>query len=176
MWRRQVLALLRAGAESCRDGYTVNYARVPRLFADLELRHGDGRFARLFRILVKADLLVLDDGRPDCLSANQRRDLMEIAEDRHGHGSILITSPLPTDKWHKVIGGAFSGSTRDHAMHGARRAICTSRSGSPRIPRRRALAVEGPRKSKERRLASEVDDPIVIPAATGRFDVHPGRR
>jgi IstB-like ATP binding protein len=32
-----------------RDGYTVHYARVPRLFADLGLAHGDGRFARLFR-------------------------------------------------------------------------------------------------------------------------------
>jgi DNA replication protein DnaC len=47
--------------KACRDGYTVHYARVPRLFADLELAHGDGRFARLFRTLVKADLLILDD-------------------------------------------------------------------------------------------------------------------
>ena len=42
------------------NGYTVVYARVPRLFADLELAHGDGRFTRLFRTLVKADLLILD--------------------------------------------------------------------------------------------------------------------
>ena len=61
---------------ACRDGYTVHYARVPRLFADLELAHGDGRFARLFRTLTKADLLILDDWGPDRLSANQRRDLM----------------------------------------------------------------------------------------------------
>jgi DNA replication protein DnaC len=57
---------------ACRDGYTVHYARVPRLFADLELAHGDGRFARLFRMLTKADLLILDDWGPDRLSANQR--------------------------------------------------------------------------------------------------------
>jgi DNA replication protein DnaC len=62
------------------DGYTVHYARVPRLFADLDLAHGDGRFARLFRMLVKVDLLVLDDWGPDRLSASQRRDLMEIVE------------------------------------------------------------------------------------------------
>ena len=55
---------------------------MPRLFADLELAHGDGRFARLFRTLVKADLLVLDDWGPDRLTASQRRDLMEIVEDR----------------------------------------------------------------------------------------------
>ena len=47
--------------KACRDGYTVVYARVPRLFADLELAHGDGRFPRLFRTLVKADLLILGD-------------------------------------------------------------------------------------------------------------------
>jgi len=90
--------------KACRDGYTVHYARVPRLFADLDLAHGDGRFARLFRMLVKVDLLVLDDWGPDRLSAAQRRDLMEIVEDRHGRGSILITSQLPVATWHEVIG------------------------------------------------------------------------
>jgi DNA replication protein DnaC len=78
----------------------VHYARVPRLFADLELAHDDGRFARLFRTLVKADLLGLDDWDPDRLTAGQRRDLIEIVEDHHGRGSTLITSQLPTDTWH----------------------------------------------------------------------------
>src|ERR1019366_3388541 len=65
-----LLANLHALAQkACRDGYTVHYARVPRLFADLELAHGYGRFARLFRTLVKADLLILDDWRPDRLTA-----------------------------------------------------------------------------------------------------------
>ena len=54
--------------KACRDGYTVHYARVPRLFADLELAHGDGRFARLFRTLTKVDLLILDDWGPDRLN------------------------------------------------------------------------------------------------------------
>jgi DNA replication protein DnaC len=82
--------------KACRDGYTVHYARVPRLFADLDLAHGDGRFARLFWMLVRVE--------PDRLSASQRRDLMEIIEDRHGRGSILITSQLPVATWHEVIG------------------------------------------------------------------------
>ena len=86
------------------DGYTVHYARVPRLFTDLDLAHGDGRFARLFRMLVRVDLLVLDDWGPDRLSTSQRRDLMEIVEDRHGRGSLLITSQLPLATWHEVIG------------------------------------------------------------------------
>jgi hypothetical protein len=54
--------------KACREGYTIHYARVPRLFTDLDLAHGDGRFARLFRMLVRVDLLVLDDWGPDRLS------------------------------------------------------------------------------------------------------------
>ena len=83
--------------KACRDDYTVHYERVPRLFAELELAHGDGRFPRLFRTLTKADLLILDDWGPDRLTADQRRDLMEIVEDRYGAGSTLITSQLPVE-------------------------------------------------------------------------------
>ena len=64
------------GQSACRHDYTVVYKRATRLFAELELAHGDGRFPRLFRSLVKADLLILDDWGPDRLNAGQRRDLM----------------------------------------------------------------------------------------------------
>jgi DNA replication protein DnaC len=108
--------------KACRDGYTVHYARVPRLFADLDLAHGDGRFARLFRMLVKVDLLVMDDFGPDRLSASQRRDLMEIIEDRHGRHSTLITSQLPVEKWHEVIGEpTFADAILDRIVHNAYR-------------------------------------------------------
>jgi DNA replication protein DnaC len=108
--------------KACRDGYAVYYARAPRLFADLELAHGDGRFARLFRMLVKVDLLILDDWGPDRLTASQRRDLMEIVEDRHGRGSILITSQLPVPTWHEVIGEPTLGDAiLDRIVHNAYR-------------------------------------------------------
>jgi DNA replication protein DnaC len=108
--------------KACRDGYSVHYARVPRLFTDLDLAHGDGRFARLFRRLVKVDLIVLDDWGPDRLSASQRRDLMEIVEDRHGRGSILITSQLPIATWHEVIGEPTLGDAiLDRIIHNAYR-------------------------------------------------------
>src|SRR5450631_375707 len=88
--------------KACRDGYTVHYARVPRLFADLELAHGDGRFARLFRMLTKADLLVL--------------------EDRYGAGSTLITSQLPVEAWHDVIDEpTFADAILDRLVHNAYR-------------------------------------------------------
>ncbi len=108
--------------KACRDGYTVHYARVPRLFADLELAHGDGRFARLFRTLTKADLLILDDWGPDRLNPNQRRDLMEIVEDRYGAGATLITSQLPVESWHEVIGEpTFADAILDRLVHNAYR-------------------------------------------------------
>jgi DNA replication protein DnaC len=91
---------------------------LPRLFAELELAHGDGRFPRLFRSLVKTDLLILDDWGPDRLNAGQRRDLMEIVEDRYGAGSTLITSQLPINTWHDVIDEpTFADAILDRLVH-----------------------------------------------------------
>ncbi len=110
------------GQKACRDDRTVIYKRLPRLFAELELAHGDGRFPRLFRSLVRADLLILDDWGPDRLTASQRRDLMEIVEDRYGAGSTLITSQLPVDAWHDVVGEpTFADAILDRLVHNAYR-------------------------------------------------------
>jgi DNA replication protein DnaC len=110
------------GQKACRDGFTVHYTRAPRLFPELELAHGDGRFAKLFRTLTKSDLLILDDWGPDRLNSTQRRDLMEIIEDRYGNGSTLITSQLPIDKWHDVIGEpTFADAILDRIVHNAYR-------------------------------------------------------
>jgi DNA replication protein DnaC len=138
--------------KACRDGCTVHYARVPRLFAELDLAHGDGRFARLFRMLVKVDLLVLDDWGPDRLSASQRRDLMEIIEDRHGRGSILITSQLPVASWHEVIGEPTLGDAiLDRIVHNAFR-----------------LELDGP--SMRKLKAGEATEPTTSPATATVVD------
>lgn len=138
--------------KACRDGYTVHYARVPRLFADLDLAHGDGRFARLFRMLVKIDLLVLDDWGPDRLTASQRRDLMEIVEDRHGRGSILITSQLPISSWHDVINEPSLGDAiLDRIVHNSYR-----------------LELDGP--SMRKIKANETTDPAQQLAVTAAAD------
>jgi DNA replication protein DnaC len=131
--------------KACRDGYTVHYARVPRLFADLELAHGDGRFARLFRMLTKADLLILDDWGPDRLNPNQRRDLMEIVEDRYGAGSTLITSQLPVEAWHDVIDEpTFADAILDRLVHNAYR-----------------LALDGPSMRDPKTAKSDTMGPVV---------------
>ena len=113
LWGRQNLA-----QAACRDSVSVVYKRMPRLFEELELAHGDGRFPRLFRSITKAHLLILDDWGPDRLTATQRRDLMEIVEERYGRGSIMITSQLPIKAWHDVIGEpTFADAILDRIVH-----------------------------------------------------------
>ncbi|MBD3805197.1 MAG: ATP-binding protein [Thioclava sp.] len=110
------------GQKACRDGRTVLYHRLSRLFADLELAHGDGRFPRLFRQIIRTDLLILDDWGPERLTTSQRRDLMEIVEDRYQNGSIIITSQLPVETWHDVIGEpTFADAILDRIVHNAHR-------------------------------------------------------
>jgi DNA replication protein DnaC len=107
---------------ACRDGITVVYKRMPRLFEELELSHGDGHFPRLFRSITKAQLLILDDWGPDRLTSPQRRDLMEIVEERYGRGSTMITSQLPVKAWHDVIGEpTFADAILDRIVHNAYR-------------------------------------------------------
>ena len=92
------------------------------MFAELETGRADGRYPRLFRALTKANLLILDDWGPDRLSADQRPDLMEIVEDRYQNAAILITSQLPVDKWHDVIGEpTFADAILDRIVHNAHR-------------------------------------------------------
>ena len=143
--------------KACRDGYTAFYARIPRLFADLELARGDGRFARLFRALVKVDLLVLDDWGPDRLTANQRRDLMEIVEERYGRRSVLITSQLTLDKWHDVIGEpTFADAILDRIVHNAYRLELNG----PSLRKLKAVCRPSPRRDlRSRQPARKTGDP-----------------
>jgi DNA replication protein DnaC len=92
------------GHKACRDNRSVLYQRVPKLFADLALARGDGRYARIMRGLNGVQLLILDDWGLDPLDAGARRDLYEILEERYGRGATLITSQIPVDRWHDLIG------------------------------------------------------------------------
>ena len=91
------------GHKACRDGFSVIYRRAPRLFADLATARGEGRLARLMKSLERTRLLIIDDWGPEPLNAEQRRDLLEIVDDREGKGSLLITSQVPVARWHDII-------------------------------------------------------------------------
>ena len=95
---------------------------MPRLFTALALARGDGRYGKLLKSIAKVKLLILDDWGPEQLSADQRRDLLEIVEDRYDAGSILITSQLPVDRWYEVIGNpTLADAILDRVIHNAYR-------------------------------------------------------
>jgi DNA replication protein DnaC len=87
------------GHKACREGYSVLYKRAPRLFADLATARGEGRLPRLLAALERTRLLIIDDWGPEPLNAEQRRDLLEIIDDRYDKGSLLITSQVPVTSW-----------------------------------------------------------------------------
>lgn len=90
--------------KACRDGFDSLYLRTPLLFQDLALAKADGRYRKLLASLAKKRLLALDDWGLAPLSDEQRRDLLEIVEDRHGRAALIIVSQVPVEKWHQSIG------------------------------------------------------------------------
>jgi len=108
--------------KAARVGHKVQYLRLPRLLEELHLAHGDGRFPKLMVSLAKTDLIVLDDWGLAKLNAEQRRDLLELLDDRHGHRSTIVTSQLPVEHWHEVIGDhTLADAILDRIVHSAYR-------------------------------------------------------
>lgn len=110
------------GNQACRDNHSTLYLRVPRLIEDLALARGDGRYPRLLKSLGRVELLVLDDWGLAPLGPEARRDLLEIVDDRHQRAATLITSQLPVDRWHDMIGDpTLADAILDRVVHNAHR-------------------------------------------------------
>ena len=110
------------GHKACRDGRSVLYQRVSRLFEALALARGDGRHARMLKSLSRIDLLILDDWGLSVLTQGQRIDLLEILEDRNGRSATIITSQVPVDQWHEVIADpTLADACLDRLIHNAHR-------------------------------------------------------
>jgi len=106
--------------KACREGYSALYLRVPRLFAELSLAKGDGRYSKLLSGFARTDLLVLDDWGLSKLNKEQQRDVLEIMEDRHDIRSTIITSQLPVAKWHEVVDDpTLADAILDRVVHNA---------------------------------------------------------
>jgi DNA replication protein DnaC len=139
---RQKLARLRARPQGLPRYRSVLYRRIPKLFADLALARGDGRYARIQRALGGVQLLILDDWGLEPLDAAARHDLLEILEERYGRRSTLITSQIPVEKWHELIGDpTYTDAIPDRIVHNAHRINLTghslrrSRASKPSIDR-----------------------------------------
>ena len=110
------------GHKACRDGFSVLYKRATRLFSDLTQARGEGRLPRLLTTLERIRLLIVDDWGPEPLNAEQRRDLLEIVDDRDDRSSLLITSQVPVNRWHHVIADPTLGDAiLDRILHRAHR-------------------------------------------------------
>jgi DNA replication protein DnaC len=110
------------GQKACRENRSVLYQRIPRMFAALALARGDGRYAKLLRQLARVELLILDDWGPEPLGSEQRRDLLEIVEDRYDAGSLIVTSQVPIDRWYEIINEpTLADAILDRIVHNAYR-------------------------------------------------------
>jgi len=110
------------GHAACRHGLSVRYYRFSRLLSDLALARGDGSYAKMLERLAKTELLILDDFGLAPLTDSERRDLLEVLEDRYGRRATLVTSQLPLDHWHEVIGDpTFGDAILDRLIHHAHR-------------------------------------------------------
>jgi DNA replication protein DnaC len=124
--------------QACRQGYRAYYRRASRLFHDFTLARADGTYIRLLAKLARLDVLVLDDWGLAPVQDQERRDLLEILEDRYGSRSTIITSQLPPAQWHDYLGEAtLADAICDRLLHNAHR-----------------LVLKGPSRRKEAKLDS----------------------
>jgi len=135
-WVRQAQVVLITGATgtgktfvscalaqaACRQGLSVRYFRTARLLEELALARADGSWPRFLDRLQKTKLVVLDDFGLVPLSEVERRDLLEVIEDRTGRQATLVTSQLPIEHWHEAIGDAtFADAILDRLVHHSHR-------------------------------------------------------
>ncbi|MEK7717004.1 MAG: IS21-like element helper ATPase IstB [Pseudomonadota bacterium] len=115
--------LARAFAQkACRDGYTALFLKAMELFRDLAMARADGSHARLLYRLGRVELLVVDDWVMAPLEEAERRDFLEICDQRYQTGSTLLTSQLPVASWHAQIGDpTIADSILDRLVHNAHR-------------------------------------------------------
>jgi DNA replication protein DnaC len=110
------------GQRACREGFSVRYLRLPRLFDMMKAARGDGTLPRLVERLGKAQLLILDDFGLYPMDCDQRRDLMEIVEERAQRRSTLVTSQLESKVWHQAFGDpTLADAVLDRLVHNAYR-------------------------------------------------------
>jgi len=108
--------------KACRDGHSASYHRTPRLLHELQIARADGSYGRELLRLAKTDVVILDDWGLAPLGDNERRDLLELVDDRCNRKPTIITSQLPVKKWHEYIGDpTLADSILDRLIHNAHR-------------------------------------------------------
>lgn len=119
------------GHQACRHGLSARYYRVSRLLDELRLARADGSYPKVLQRLARTWLLILDDWGLAPLDATGRHDLLEVLDDRYGRRGTLLTSQVPVDHWHDLVGDpTFGDAILDRLLHNAHRV--TLKGGSMR--------------------------------------------
>jgi DNA replication protein DnaC len=110
------------GHQACQMGHKTYYSNASKLFAKLKGAKADGSYIREINKIEKQDLLIIDDFGLQALDNISRQTLMEIIEDRHGRKSTIISSQLPIESWHDIIGESnIADAILDRLVHTANR-------------------------------------------------------
>jgi DNA replication protein DnaC len=110
--------------QACRKGHRAIYRRASRLSDELVLARADGTYARALSRIARVDVLIIDDWGHAPLKDQERRDLVEVLDDRHGNRSTIMTSQLPVAKWHDHIGDPTNADAIcDRVLHNAHRIV-----------------------------------------------------
>jgi len=105
---------------ACRMGYSAFYIRLPRLFQDLAIAKADGSYPKIMKKLAKTKVLILDDLGLAPMNAQERRDLLEVIEDRQGLASTIVAAQLPIEEWHaKIRDPTIADAILDRLIHNA---------------------------------------------------------
>lgn len=108
--------------QACRQGFTALYTQTGRLLQELSLAKGDGRYLKLLAAIARTNVLILDDWGLDTPTAEGRRILLEVLDDRYEQGSTIITSQFPTELWHENLGDpTLADAILDRVLHNAYR-------------------------------------------------------
>lgn len=133
-WIRQHMNLLLTGStgcgktwlacafahRACLDGFTCRYLRLPRLWEELKVARADGSYSQWLAGMARVDVLILDDWGLVAPDTEQRRDLLEILDDRYQKRSTIVTSQLPTSHWHEHLNDAtLADAILDRLLHNA---------------------------------------------------------
>jgi DNA replication protein DnaC len=110
--------------QACRKGLSAAYRRASRLFDELALARADGSYVRLLAKLARVDVLVIDDWGLAPAREQERRDFLEILEDRYGQRSTIMTSQLPPKTWHEHLADqTMADAILDRILHNAHRIV-----------------------------------------------------
>ena len=108
--------------KACRDGFSVLHKKTSQLFRELAMAHADGSIGRMLLRLAQIDVRLLDDFAMAPLKDSERRDFLEVCDDRYQRRSMILTSQMPVAHWHEQIGDpTIADSILDRLLHNAYR-------------------------------------------------------